>query len=114
MRNANGEGSKFKTKGGLYGFRCFVKLADGSSKRIEATSKNSYKQAKEKCLEKKAVIENEVRLVKSDHKKLSTWSDTWLSTFVKNGNKQKTYESYSFLIKTYLLPEFGDKFPAIV
>lgn len=109
MRNANGEGSKFKTKGGLYGFRCFVKMADGSRKRIEATSKNSYKQAKEKCLDKKAVIENEVRLEKSDYKKLATWADKWLSTIVKTGNKQTTYETYSFFVKTYLIPEFGDR-----
>ena len=109
MRNANGEGSKYKTKSGLFCYRGYITMPDGTRKRVARNSTKSFKDAKEKWQAYAKEVQHNIQIAKNTEKLLKNWMDTWLEQYVRTGTKLKTYQNYRQLLVTHVLPVMGDQ-----
>ena len=109
MRNANGEGTKSKTKTGLYCYRGFITMPDGKRKRVARTSTKSFKDAKDKWQTYASEVRQNIEIAKNADKQLRRWGEFWLAQYVRTGTKLNTYESYKHLLTKYVFPVMGDR-----
>jgi integrase len=108
-QRGNGEGSIYERKdkdGRRIGYRgaYVVQTADGLKRRY--VSGKTRREAEEKLTKAKA--ERDGGLVLETGKlNLGEYLERWLTDSVKDSVRASTYESYAWLIRTYVLPALG-------
>jgi len=105
-KRGQGEGCITKRKDGKWASVITVgRNADGSQKR-----RFFYGKTRQEVAEKLTKALNDLKLgmyVDINKITLEAWLNTWLYDFKVNSIKPKTLESYSFIIKSYLIPSLG-------
>ena len=107
-KRANGEGSIYRQKNGLWAAAVTVGY-DGETGAL--VRKYVYGKTKQEVQEKKMVLLEAVKAgvvyVDSDKITVGQWLEKWLSVYAKTGVRGNTFAGYRAMVKNHLVPRLG-------
>ena len=108
MKRANGEGSIYRQKSGLWAAAVTIGRDAATGKLVR---KYVYGKTKQEAQAKKAALLEQVKgglaYIDADKVTVSEWLTKYLATYAQPRLRQNTYESYEYLTKKYLIPALG-------
>ena len=108
MKRANGEGSIYRQKSGLWAAAVTIGRDAATGKLVR---KYVYGKTKQEAQAKKAALLEQVKgglaYIDADKVTVGEWLTKYLATYAKPRLRQNTYESYEYLTKKYLIPALG-------
>lgn len=109
MSNAYGTGCVTKRKDGSFQYAKWVKLPDGTRKRVTKYSVRSGAEARRKAEAAIADLEKATINKMNEGKLLKSWVECYLEKYIHNHKRTNTYESYRSILSNHIVPTFGEK-----
>ncbi|HWR55638.1 MAG TPA: site-specific integrase [Negativicutes bacterium] len=107
-KRANGEGTIYKKKPGLW---CGIVTVGRDTSTGKLVRKTVYGKTKLEAQEKKTALLEKSRgglaFIDADKLTVGQWIEKWLTTYAKNRVRQNTYESYDSVARLHIIPVLG-------
>lgn len=109
-KRANGEGSIYRQKNGLWAASITIGRDSQTGKLIR---KYVYGKTKTEAQVKKAALLEEAKggttYIDGDKVTVKDWLEKWLATYAKPKVRQNTYESYESVARIHVIPHLGSQ-----
>ena len=107
-KRANGEGSVYRQKNGLWAAAVTIGRNAGTGKIVRkyvyGKSQQEAKDKKEALLEQ---VKGGIAYFDADKLTVGEWILKWLTVYAKNRVRQNTYESYVSVVTNHIIPVLG-------
>jgi hypothetical protein len=104
-KRSNGEGSSTRYKDGRWCGRYWTITTGGKKKRVAIYGKT---KAEVRAKLTKAIADRDAGLIlETENPTVEKYLKQWLNNSVKASVKQRTYESYEYMVRKHLVPVLG-------